>query len=169
MESGRHFAIERRKAALVLADTLLVDPYIGAIVGRADVQEGSHIRLRLEVEITLIPNDAFIAKQRRILGIPVTGNLEGGGVGEIVFLSLAFAHQRRMLIEPVSVVAHRAIWGVKASAGWIDQVVPIPIEAGRGTMVDVNDKGLQRLLRKDGNCAWTAEEHCQNDATTAKS
>ena len=149
MEGGRDFAIERRKAAFVVADSLLVDPDIGAIVGRADVQEGSHIRLRLEGKITLIPEDAFIAKERRLLGIPVTGNLEGGGIGEIVFLSLAFAHQLRMLIEPVSVVAHRAVGGVKASAGWIDQVVPIPIKAGRGTTVDINDKGLQGLLRKD--------------------
>jgi hypothetical protein len=37
-------------------------------------------------------------------------------------------------------------------------------------MVDVNDKGPQRLLCKDGNCANAAEEHCQiDDAKTAKS
>ena len=41
IEHGCDFAIERRVAAFVVADALLVDPDVGAVVGCADVEEGA--------------------------------------------------------------------------------------------------------------------------------
>src|ERR1035438_9311163 len=63
-----------------------------------------------------------------------------------------------------------AAWGwialpARTSSIW----APIPIQACRGSMVDINDKGFQRLLRKDGGRAETAENHYPaNNAKTAK-
>ena len=41
VEDGGDFAIEGGEAAFVVADALLVDPDVGAVVGCADVEEGA--------------------------------------------------------------------------------------------------------------------------------
>jgi hypothetical protein len=46
MEDGGDFAVEGRVAAFVVADALLVDPDVGAVVGCADVEEGAGAGLR---------------------------------------------------------------------------------------------------------------------------
>ena len=163
MQNGRDFAVEWRETALVIADSLLIDPNMGAIVGCANVQKGTHIGLWLIREITLVPEDAFVAKQRWVLGIPVSGNLEGGGASEVIFLHSVFAHQCRMLIEPIAVIAHRTVGVVKTSSGHVHEVVPLAIEAGSGTVVDIHKKGLQWLLREGGRYVKEAKEHYPTD------
>jgi hypothetical protein len=42
---------------------------------------------------------------------------------------------------------HCSVGGVEASTGHVDQVVPVPIEAGDGAMIDIDEEGLEWLLR----------------------
>jgi hypothetical protein len=148
MKDGCDFAVEWREAAFVLADSFLIDPNIRPIVGSADVKERAHIGLGLVSEIALIPEHTLVAKQCRILRVPVPGNFERGRCCEVVFLHSTFAHQGRVLVHPVSAVMHGSVRAVKASSCHVDEVVPVAIEAGSGTVVHIDQQRVQRLLRK---------------------
>ena len=76
MEDRSDFAIERSEAAFVIADSFLVDPDVGAVVCRTDVEEGAGARFRLCIEVSLVPEDALVMKELGDLGVPVAGNLE---------------------------------------------------------------------------------------------
>jgi hypothetical protein len=65
---------------------LLVDPDVGAVVGRADVEEGAGAGFGLGIEVALVPDDALVVEELRDLGVPVAGNFEGGRGGEVVLL-----------------------------------------------------------------------------------
>src|SRR5579871_1741729 len=80
------FAVEGGEAAFVVADTLLIDPDKRLIVGSADVEEGARVGFGLEVEVALIPDDSFVAEESRVLGVPIAGDLQGGGSGEVVLV-----------------------------------------------------------------------------------
>ena len=85
-EDAGEFTVEGGVAALVLADFFGVDPDEGAVVGCADVEEGSGVGFGGVFEVLLVPNGAFVIEELRALGVPVAGNLESAGVGEVVVL-----------------------------------------------------------------------------------
>jgi len=68
-------------------------------------------------------------------------------LSEVVFLPFALADERGVLIHSVPAVVHCSVGGVEASTGHVDQVVPVPIEAGDGAMIDIDEEGLEWLLR----------------------
>ena len=86
MQDGGDFAVKGRVAALVIADAFLVDPNVGAVIGRADVEETAGARLGLRLEVALIPDDALVVEELGYLGVPVAGNFERGRCGEVVLL-----------------------------------------------------------------------------------
>jgi hypothetical protein len=63
-----------------------------------------------------------------------------------------------VLIEPVAVVAHRAVGVVKTSPGHVHQVVPVPVETGGRAMIDIHEEGLKWLLCGSEGSAKTAKE-----------
>jgi len=88
-EDAGDLAIEGREAALVLADFFGVNPDEGAVVGGADVEEGAGVGLGGVFEAALIPDGAFVVEEFGSLGVPVAGDLEGRGIGEVIVLRVA--------------------------------------------------------------------------------
>ena len=100
------------------------------------------------VEVSLIPEDAFVVEELRDLGVPVAGDLEGGSGGEIVLL-VVLADDVRVIVHGVGLVIDLAIASVESAAGrLVHEVMPVSVEAGDGAMVDANEKGLEGLLAK---------------------
>ena len=108
VEDGCDFAIERRVAAFVIADPLLVDPDVRTVVGCTDVEEGAGTRFGLSVEVSLVPDDALVVEELRDLGVPVAGDLEGGSGREIV-LFVVLADDVWVIVHGVGLVVDRAI------------------------------------------------------------
>jgi hypothetical protein len=63
MQHGRDFAVIGCVAAFMVANTLLVDPNVRAIVRGADVEKGPRVRFGLGVEVALIPKYALIVEE----------------------------------------------------------------------------------------------------------
>jgi hypothetical protein len=82
MEHCGNFAIERRVAALVVADALLVDPDVRAVVGRADVEEGAGAGFGLGVEVPLVPENAFVVEELGTCVFQSPGTLRVGAVAK---------------------------------------------------------------------------------------
>src|SRR5208337_3965569 len=80
----RDFAIESGKTSFVFADRAAIDPEIGAIICCSNVQEDALTRSLVVLKILLVPERPFVEHQRLALGVPVTGNLQGGRFCEIV-------------------------------------------------------------------------------------
>ena len=132
-------AIERRKAALVLADALAVDPHDRAIVGGADVQEGALTGLRAELEVTLIPDHTFKAEERGVLRVPVTRDPERGRCAEVVLGVVRTAIDVGVRVLGVPGVANIAVFVVELSCGrLVDQVMPLTVQRRDLTMVNAN-------------------------------
>ena len=144
------FAIEGCKAAFVVAEALAVNPDVRAIVGSSDVEEGAGAGFGVEVEVALVPDNAFVAEEGRVLGVPVARDVEGGGSGEVVLGGLDGAGDVKLLIEGVGVVFDLALGGVEVCAGHVDQVVPATVEVDRGAMVNVDEESIEGLLRGNG-------------------
>ena len=69
VEDGSDLAIERRVAAFVIADPLLVHPNVRTVIGCTDVEEGAGTSFGLCVEVSLVPEDAFVVEELRDLGV----------------------------------------------------------------------------------------------------
>src|ERR1035437_1100562 len=78
------FTVEAGKAALVIADMFPVDPDQCFVVCRANMQKRSVMRLRLKVEVSLIPDQAFVVEKLGALRIPVSRYLQCGRLCKIV-------------------------------------------------------------------------------------
>ena len=63
MQDGRDFTVERRIAALVIADPFLIDPDVRPVVGRAHMEERTGVRFGLRLEVSLVPENTFIVKE----------------------------------------------------------------------------------------------------------
>src|ERR1019366_7814510 len=81
--------LEGRETALVLAHLDAVEEDHGAVVGRAKPDKDAVTRLDGEIEITLIPDRAFVEHELGALGVPVARDLEAVGRFEIVFDQVA--------------------------------------------------------------------------------
>src|ERR1700761_7818472 len=148
VDDGCDFAIEWRVAAFVITDALLVDPNVGTVVGCTDVEEGAGTSFGLCVEVSLVPEDAFVVEELRDLGVPVAGDPKGGSDREIV-LFVVLADDIRVIVHGVGLVIDRAIASVESVAGrLVHEVMPVSVEAGDGAMVDTNEQGLEGLLAK---------------------
>ena len=158
------FTVEGREAALVIANALAIYPDVRKVVCRADVNEGAHVRGRLDVKIALEPHDTFIAEKRGVLGVPVARDVHYRRGGEVVFVVVRTAGDVRVGVPGVAVVAYLAIRFVQGPGRRrIDQIVPGPIERGDGAMVDPDQQCRQRfLLRKRRvDCCETEEDPAQ--------
>jgi hypothetical protein len=153
----RLVAVEGSEAAFVVAETLAVDPDVGAVVGGADVEEGAGVGGGGEGEVALVPDDAFVAEDGGVLGVPVAGDGEVGGGGEVVLGGAGAEGEVGVLVEGVGVVLDLAVGGVEIGAGLVDKVVPGAVEGGGGTVVEVDEDGLEGLLR-DGSQGGKDEE-----------
>jgi hypothetical protein len=162
-EDFGEFTIEWGEAAFVVTDPLSVDPHMGAVVGRANVQEGAGARLGLGVKVTLVEGDAFVAEKLGDLGIPVTGYLQGRSSGEVVLVVVWSTRYVGVTIQRIAVVVDRATSRVEgAEWGIVNQVVPVSVEAGdRGPVVNADQKRLERLLAE-------GREHVRREETCGK-
>ncbi len=159
LEGGGDFTVERGESALVVADALLVYPDEGLVVCRTDVEEGARVGFGLEVEVALVPDDAFETEEGGVLGVPVAGNFEGGGGGEVVLFVVRAAVDVGMGIEGVAVVANLTGGGIEGSGGWlVDEVVPVSVQGCDGAAVYADEERLKRLLRKRRQREGTAGE-----------
>jgi hypothetical protein len=87
MQDRGDFTIERGEAAFVVANPLPVDPHMGAVISRADVQEGARAGFGLGIKVTLVEDDSFVVEKLGYLGIPVAGNFRERYVKPILFWS----------------------------------------------------------------------------------
>jgi hypothetical protein len=149
MKHARDFAIERRVAALVVANAALVDPNVRTVVGCSDMEKCTRVRPGRRVEIALIPDHPFVVEQLRHLRIPVARNSQRGSSRKIVFL-IVFAHDVRVLIQGVGLVIDLPARRVERR-GWrlVNEVVPFSVQAGHAPVIDAHQKSLQPLLTKD--------------------
>ena len=144
------FAIEGGEAALVVAQALAVHPDVRTVVGGPYVEEGAGAGLGVEVEVALVPDNAFVAEEGGVLGVPVAGDVEGWGGGEIVLSGLGGAGNVELLVEGVGVVFDLALGGVKIGAGHVDEVVPRAVEADGGAVINVDEESVEWFLRGRG-------------------
>jgi hypothetical protein len=150
MQHRGHFAVEGGVSALMVADALLVHPNVRAVVGCADVEKRARARLGLNVEVALVPENAFEVEELGNLRIPVAGNLDGGRGSKIVLL-VVLAHQVGVSIQCVSVVVDLAVAQIQLSGGrGVDEVVPVAVKTGDGAPIDADEEGLERLLADSG-------------------
>ena len=84
-----NFELERREAALVLADFFAVDEDHGAIVGGAEPDEDAVSRRRRAIEFALVPDGAFVEHEVGALRVPVARDLKAVGGIEVVFDQVA--------------------------------------------------------------------------------
>ena len=124
----RGFAVEAGKAALVIADMLPVDPDQGLVVCRANMQERSVVGLGLKVEVSLVPDQAFVVEKLGALRIPVSGHLQRGRLCKIVF-DQVIASRFGGAIQVKSILAQFMVEGIEPGRIWIDDVVPVAVEA----------------------------------------
>ncbi len=153
LEDAGDLAVEGSEAAFVLADFFGVDPDEGAVVGGAEVEEGAGVGLGGVLEVLLVPDGAFVVEEVRALGVPVAGDLEGGGVGEVVVLRMAVGVEGGVHEE--AVFAEILVEVVEAGGVLVDDDVPVAIEGGGGAVVDVDEEGVLA-----GAGAW----ECDGDA-----
>ena len=153
LEDAGEFAVERGEAALVLADFLGVDPDESAVVGGADVEEGAGAGFGGVLEVALVPDGAFVIEELGALGVPVAGDLECGGFGEVVVLRVAVGVEGGVHEE--AVFAENLVEVVEAGGVLVDDDVPVAVEGGGGAVVDVDEEG--RVGLGDDRCG---EEEC---------
>ncbi len=135
MKHSSGFTVERREAPLVVANAFLIHPYMGSVIGSADVEEGAGSGAGLEIKVALIPDHAFVVEELRYLGIPVTWHSECGCAGKVVLL-IVLAHDVGTFVHAVTPVVDFTLLGVKSAAwGLVDEVVPVSIEGGNRTVV----------------------------------
>ncbi len=139
LEDAGDVAVEGSEAALVLADLFGVDPDEGAVVGGAEVEEGAGAGFGGVLEVALIPDGAFVVEEFGALGVPVAGNLEGGGVGEVVVLGMTVGVEGGVHEE--AVFAEILVEVVEAGGVLVDDDVPVAVEGGGGAVVDVDEEG----------------------------
>ena len=138
-EDAGDVAVEGSEAAFVLADFLGVDPDEGAVVGRADVEEGAGVWFSGVLEVLLVPDRAFVIEEFGALGVPVPGDLEGAGLCEVVVLRVAVGVKGGVHKE--AVFAEDLMKVVETRRVLVDDDVPIAVEGGDGAMVDVDEEG----------------------------
>ncbi len=144
MQDGSNFAIEGREAAFMIADPLLIDPYMGAVVRRADVEKHTGAGLGLRVEVALIKNDALVAEELWNLGVPIAGHLEGRSRGEVILGVVRAAGDIWMGVHGVAAVVDFAAAGIKLpERRLIHQIMPVAIEVDGVAMVHADDEGLE--------------------------
>jgi len=134
-ECGSDVAVERGETSLVLTDFLGVDPDEGAVVGGAEVEEGASVWLGGVLEVSLVPDDALVTEEVGTLGVPIAGNLEGGGVSEVVVLRVAIGVEGSVHEE--AVLAEILMEVVKTGGVLVDDDMPVAVEGGDGAMVDI--------------------------------
>jgi len=124
----RGFAVEAGETPFVIADMLPVDPDQGLVVCGADMKECSVVGLGLKIEVSLVPDDAFVVKEPGVLGIPVSGHLQRRRLCKIVF-DQVIASRFRGAVQIKSILAQFMMKGIEPGRIWIDDVVPVAVEA----------------------------------------
>jgi len=120
----------------VIANTLLVDPDMGAVIGCTNMKKRARAGLGLGVEVALVPDYPLIAEKLGNLRVPVAGDLERGSGGEVVLFVVLAAEDVRMSVHGVTMVVDSAGVGVESTTGsLVYKVVPVAVEAGDGAMV----------------------------------
>ena len=129
--------IERGKSANVFAELFTIQPRPSKVVGRTEIKKRPNSSLLVIRKASLIPQWAFIEEQRFPLGVPISGDVQLRRVFEIVLNQVAFCFGLGVLVEAAS----------EASFVGIDNCVPVPIEADRGTAAHISDCSLESALR----------------------
>ena len=137
-------AVERRIPALVRAQQLPVHPHARAVVRRADVQERPVPRLRLILEVPLVPEAALVVQQRHPLRVPVARHLDRRALCKAVLQQLV-ASRRQFLIHWVAAASAPAAIQV-----WIEDVVPLSVQTQRQPLVDSHQLCRGRGRRRTG-------------------
>ncbi len=91
------------------------------------------------LEVFLVPDGAFVVEEFGTLRVPVAWDFEGGRVGEIVVLRVAVGVEGGVHKE--AVFAQLLVEGVEAGGVLVDNGVPVAVEGGGGTVIDVDEKG----------------------------
>ena len=131
-------AVERREAAFVIADMLVIDEDVSGVIDRAEVDEEVRVRLRVVLEVALIPEQAFEVEERIFLGVPVAGNVEGGRSGEVILNERTAGDVVRIF----RVAVQAGVVGVRSPAFTVrvGDVVPGSVETGLCAVVDVDEQ-----------------------------
>ena len=133
------------------SQTFCVDPDEGAVVGGADVEEGAGVGLGGVLEVALVPDGAFVVEEVGALGVPVAGDFEGAGVGEVVVLGVAVGVKGGVHEE--AVFAEVLVEVVEAGGVLVDDDVPVAVKGGDEAVVDVDEEGGVGLgLERRGGC-----------------
>ncbi len=82
LQGASHVKVEGREAALVLAEQQTVEIDRRSVVGRAEVEEHTLPRHPLAIKSRLVPNNALVENQARILSVPIAGDRQGEAVLE---------------------------------------------------------------------------------------
>ena len=119
-------------------------------MGGTDVEEGARAGFGLEAEVALVPDDTFVVEELRNLRVSSRRGHGSVGCGGEVILFVVLADDVGMGVLGVAVVVDGAGGGVERAAGrLVDEVVPVAIEAGGGSMVEADYECLKGLL---GDC-----------------
>ena len=137
-EDAGDVAVEGSEAAFVLAGFFGVDPDEGAVVGGAEVEEGACVGLGGVLEVALVPDGAFVVEEVGALGVPVTGDFEGAGVGEVVVLGVAVGVEGGVHEE--AVFAEVLVEVIEAGGVLVHDDVPVAVEGGGRAVVDVDEQ-----------------------------
>jgi hypothetical protein len=139
LEDVSDLAVEGGEAALVFTDFFSINPDEGAVVGGAEVEKGAGVALGEVLKVALIPDGALVVEEVGTLGVPIAGNLECRGVGEVVVLRMAEGVEGSVHEEAVS--AKLLMKGVKTGAVLIDDDVPVAVERSGRAVINVDEEG----------------------------
>ena len=97
------------------------------------------------LEVLLVPDGAFVVEEVGALGVPVAGDFERGGVGEVVVLWMTVGVEGGVHEE--AVFAEILVEVVEAGGVLVDDDVPVAVEGGGGAVVDVDQEGVRLGIR----------------------
>ena len=92
------------------------------------------------VEVVFVPDGAFVVEEVGALGVPVAGDFEGGGVGEVVVLRVAVGSRNGAFMKKPSLL-ELLVEVVEAGGVRVDDDVPVAVEGGGRAVVDVDEEG----------------------------
>ena len=95
------------------------------------------IRDRLVAEIALIPQQTLVVEKRVMLCIPVPGNFKRWRLAKVV-LDQAIAAGLRRAVEEKSILSQLAMEGIETPVVWVDDIVPVPVQAHRFPVININ-------------------------------
>ena len=121
-------------------------------VDGSEVEEVAFGVGRFEVEGSLVPEGSFVEEEVIALAVPVSGDLKGLGVLEVVFDALFWVGS--LLVFPVALVEGLAEVCEGAVVEGVWDVVPLAVETEGDAVLGGGDRGVEALSL--GACDWIA-------------